>query len=464
MTDEVTNSQVRHAQVQIKFERNKPFELAFTNEEEERSYRQSLTKDPLAAYITKYLECAADLLHGDLQTFRPLCPRYLTGPVKVLAAVCPNGIGVRFDPIEGTSHEVVVLRTKVDLRDVATQFSAGFIHFSGHAPNESTAPFTPPELRMTIVDSSGSSIREVGRNSLGIHADWPDERPDSLPGRKPYCPIGVLSTLSIEMQGVEGVSEEAIALGRPFSTRGPIRLDVSWDYIEIYPLASAHEFKPELAGAWAERDILAVVNNRISQELDWQTRASQVLFRRRARQTLIDFEDLLKRNGKEEEIHQFIRRHPELLSPIRKRVLSKMAFGKTISDFVVEQADGTYILVELEHPEAKLFNAKDHFSASLTHAIGQIIDWKRYIADNKSTVERELGLARISPDSPALLVIGRSAELTQSRRDHLRTYLVSHPTLVILTYDDLLVRARQGFENAYGRIEDPGGSMQLIYE
>jgi len=244
-----------------------------------------------------------------------------------------------------------------------------------------------------------------------------------------------------------------------------MRLSVPWDCIEVYPGAKSADFRQEFAAIWAERDILLSVTNSLSQELYWQSRASQVLLRKHARNILQEFEDLLMRPSvKEEDIHQFIYRRPELLSPIHKRVLSKLPFGKTVSDFVVEQADGTYILVELESATARLFNSKKHISGALNQAIGQVIDWKRYITDNKSTVERELKLQGISSDPHALIVIGRSAELDDALRSHLKSYLVAHPTLSILTYDELLKRARQAFENSFGRIDDNEGSAQLIYE
>ena len=50
----------------------------------------------------------------------------------------------------------------------------------------------------------------------------------------------------------------------------------------------------------------------------------------------------------------------------------------------------------------RLFIGDGHISSELSHVIGQVADWIRYLEDNLPTVKRELGLNGISsnPKSP----------------------------------------------------------------
>ena len=100
-------------------------------------------------------------------------------------------------------------------------------------------------------------------------------------------------------------------------------------------------------------------------------------------------------------------------------------------------ATGEYLLVELENPARKLFTKTGRQSAELTHAIDQTLDWRRYIEDNLSAVQRELGLDGITSNPKSLVVIGRGAALDENLRRILATKMNQSPYLTILTYDDL---------------------------
>ena len=97
-------------------------------------------------------------------------------------------------------------------------------------------------------------------------------------------------------------------------------------------------------------------------------------------------------------------------------VFAKAAMGARVTDFVLRDASGDYLFVELESPTHVLFAKKGKPRAALEHAIDQIVDWKRYLAENVGTVQRELGLTGISTNPRALVVIGRSSCLTEEHR------------------------------------------------
>src|SRR5207248_3150614 len=92
---------------------------------------------------------------------------------------------------------------------------------------------------------------------------------------------------------------------------------------------------------------------------------------------IVDCNALL--DGPEEPLHQFIKSNPGLLCPTHYRVWSKLSLGRRDTDFVFREASGEYLLVELEGPSRPLFRTDGQQREELTHAIDQVMDWRRYI-------------------------------------------------------------------------------------
>jgi hypothetical protein len=121
--------------------------------------------------------------------------------------------------------------------------------------------------------------------------------------------------------------------------------------------------------------------------------------------------------------------------------------GKRETDFVFRQPSGDYLLVELEKPSHFLFRNDGQQRAELTHAIDQVMDWRRYIEDNLATVQKELGLEGISSNPSSLIAIGRSSSLDEHGKRKLVTLESAIPKLKIMNYDDMLANARATAEN-----------------
>lgn len=85
------------------------------------------------------------------------------------------------------------------------------------------------------------------------------------------------------------------------------------------------------------------------------------------------------------------------------------------------------------------------------------------LEDNLSTVQRELGLVGISASPRSVLVIGRSASLTEHNRRKLTTLENTMPKLKIMTYDDVFANARAVAENLLGPLWDPGPNAQVYF-
>lgn len=225
-------------------------------------------------------------------------------------------------------------------------------------------------------------------------------------------------------------------------------LPVGWQAIEIYPLLGEEYWRSEYAKAWAQLDLLSAIAQRNAVENALLRLDGRGAARERYRKLFDELDGLL--NGPEEPCHQFLKANPEILCPTRGAVWSKLRFGDHVSDFVFREPDNDYLLVEIEAPYRELFRQDGHPRQDLTHAIGQIDDWLSYIQDNKGKVESDLGLTGISVTPRTLIVIGRSASLTEGNRRKLTVMLSQRPRLSIMTYDELISRSKAQVENLLG--------------
>jgi hypothetical protein len=216
--------------------------------------------------------------------------------------------------------------------------------------------------------------------------------------------------------------DESQEKAQRFLLQNQIRLPVGWDCIEVYPFFEIEQWKPEYAPVWAERDLLAAVAAKQFEEAQFQSLDPNATARQHFGKLLMDYRNLLDTNDvPEETLQNFLKKNPALLCPSHTKVWPKLAIGAKKTDFVFREAIGDYLLVELERADHRLFVTDGHPSSELNHATGQILDWKRYIEDNLSTVQNELGLTGISATPKSLIVIGRSRSLTPENKRKLTT-------------------------------------------
>ncbi len=164
---------------------------------------------------------------------------------------------------------------------------------------------------------------------------------------------------------------------------------------------------------------------------------------------------------REEILQEFLKQHPELLCPAKITMWPKLDIGPYETDFVFKEASGDYLLVELEKSVDPLFIKSGDKSNELKHAQDQVTNWKRYIADNLSTIRRELKLTNISSNPRSLIVIGRSEVLSEENRQHLQTLENDSPKNKIMTYDDLYESTKAIIENLFGRLWVGEGNTQI---
>jgi hypothetical protein len=149
----------------------------------------------------------------------------------------------------------------------------------------------------------------------------------------------------------------------------------------------------------------------------------------------------------------------QLNQTVHKRHWSKLPLGnRLVTDFVLQEANGDYLLVELERADHQLFRADGQQAEPVTHAINQVIDWFRYVQDNRDMLVREHDLEGLSTAPRGLVVMGRSNSLSDENKHKLKVIAEMHPRLAVVTYDELLENARTAFMNLFGQAHQ--GSQQ----
>jgi hypothetical protein len=419
----------------------------------------------IADVFKAYRAAAHDLLKGKYACYAEFAPQHLRNPSSIFVLQCSDGMFVRYDAAAQADARVRVAPTGMSLAQIAPQFSDHLIHFGGDLEPRDLGK-DGPRLTMELKDPSGAK-KEIFTLHLGIFTSGklPDGFQIPKPPARPICLLAILNELTLQLGGI------VVPASAPVQTDGSdvqqviahsrIQLPVGWLAIEIYPLLGDEYWKPEYAATWAELDILTIALQRNQHEAQLNALDPRAGLRRQYADLLAEFERLLQ--GPEEPVHQFLRRHPELISPTCEKYWSKVPFGSEVSDFVFCEPPNDYELVEIESPGRELFRKDGQEREELTHAIKQIRGWVRYIEDNKKTVETELGLTGISTNPRRLIVIGRSTSLTDQNRRTLTTLQNEQPKLRILTYDDLLAGARANLERILGPLSLKGENAKLYF-
>jgi antiviral defense system Shedu protein SduA len=418
--------------------------------------------DQFRATIKAYLGALQELLRGKYAGIREFVPNYLADPGSVLGVCCSDGVVLRFDPKSG-ERRTFVGRTSESLSVVATQISEGVVRCHKSHDFE-------PGIGVTVQIQVSSETGEVKHQTekKNVCIDVVLERPGNLPTppQKPFCLTSVENNWEMLMFGEEmSVDDQS---KRSFIARAPFRIDaIGWDCIQVYPFSSEENWRPEYGPVWAEMDLLATVMVRQSRERHFASLDPHAEARAKKIQMLSKFEELLNSNPQREEVlQQFLKEHPEMLCPTYARCHPKLALGAHVTDFVFGEANGDYLLVELEKSIARPFlkgkKATDP-STDLNHARSQVTDWRRYLQDNLKTVEIELGLTGISSNPRSLIVIGRSAMLNTKQRQKLIAMENESPRSKIMTYDDVLHNARVSIENVLGPLGRKWGNASLYF-
>lgn len=143
----------------------------------------------------------------------------------------------------------------------------------------------------------------------------------------------------------------------------------------------------------------------------------------------------------ENDIQKCISKFPILFGTEYVEVIPKHKLGGEYeTDYVLKRNNGLYDVIELEASTHKLYTKDGNPSSKLTHAEQQIYDWLEWIEHNNSYA-RETLKEFYTPTG--YIVIGRSKDLSEKDKVKLRRRnIILKNSMIILTYDDLLERAK----------------------
>lgn len=214
-----------------------------------------------------------------------------------------------------------------------------------------------------------------------------------------------------------------------------------WDRMEASSKSGSSRWGDTYARMLAVNDVLTFVAAHLMQIRDDQP----PIVVNKLKEIIEKFEDLLNKAKYEEDLQKFLSTHPVILSPTALKVLSKHELGSEyIPDFVICEIENEYIFVEIEAPSKKLFNKNGDPSAFLTHAQRQVEDWREWIQENITYARNNLpGIT----DPNCWIIIGRDTALLPRDRKALDRKNKELPHITILTFDDLLKKARCHLDN-----------------
>jgi hypothetical protein len=119
-------------------------------------------------------------------------------------------------------------------------------------------------------------------------------------------------------------------------------------------------------------------------------------------------------------------------------------------DFLLEYSDGSYKLVELERPDKIIATKLGQPRSEFTQAAFQIAEFRDFIARQYDTIKDKY--PGIATRTGAMIILSRNTEKSFGGKQNIQDYKgllrLHHPNIEVLTYDDLLDRARY----AYGQI------------
>lgn len=143
----------------------------------------------------------------------------------------------------------------------------------------------------------------------------------------------------------------------------------------------------------------------------------------------------------ESDLQSCLTRNPILFGLEYRKVIPKHCLGSEFEmDYALERFTGIVDLVEIESSTFPLFTKKDDPSRYLVHAEQQIFDWLHWVERNHPYARERL--PRIMRPL-GFIIIGRDGGLGDRGKERLfQRNTMLRDALQILTYDDLLKRAR----------------------
>lgn len=166
---------------------------------------------------------------------------------------------------------------------------------------------------------------------------------------------------------------------------------------------------------------------------------------RLTKRLLLEFEKLIQAKLPESEYQIFLSENPVLIDPLVSQIISKQKLGiEYATDFALQRLDAGWTLVEIEKPQDPIFTKNADFRSEFTHALGQVLDFLEWVAQEEHYAQRFMPGIR---EPKGLLVMGNRASLSSREILKLERFRKNLNQIDVLTFDDLLVRANSFYTN-----------------
>ncbi|MDX2279198.1 MAG: DUF4263 domain-containing protein [Saprospiraceae bacterium] len=157
--------------------------------------------------------------------------------------------------------------------------------------------------------------------------------------------------------------------------------------------------------------------------------------------SIAKFENLLKSTFRNENLLQkFLTENPIFFGTEYKEIKVKPKLGGEYEmDYALVKFDGTYDLIEIESSNLEVFTKSGQPRNELIHAEQQVLDWIDWVEKNNPYAQNNLKNI-VSPKG--YVIIGRNINFGEEETRKLQRRNKSIIGLSILTYDDLLNKAK----------------------
>ena len=174
---------------------------------------------------------------------------------------------------------------------------------------------------------------------------------------------------------------------------------------------------------------------------------------------LLEYERLIQSFPSDEpKFQEFFANHPQFLDPMAVEIWPHPSLrGAKKPDFVVRLFDNSYLVVEIETPAKMLVTKKNVIAATVTHAVSQAVDYRKFIDGMSDASTHFPGLDHLH----CLVVVGLERDLSNIQRQALNNENFQRHSLRIVGFDWLADRARSVQGNLTRRVVGVRQGLQL---
>ena len=287
---------------------------------------QKIILENIVDFIKTAKNTILELLSDKYKDIRDVLPLYFTEPCLIMIACCSDGVIIRYDKYE--IDAVVCTWLEETLTKLSPILSENFIY----CINKNTSLDwinTGIEIQFSTVDTNNNeeivlngrvaSIVEMSDNSLFENRNFPDRI------------IQTTNSIVIEVHGIELSKEDKFhEQGKSFIARTPMEIGVGWCGFEIFKSCRFDQWNPKLANFWAEQEILLCITRYNIKKQKFLALDPMFNARKYFLALIQQFDEVLEKAKKEEELQQFLKENPILIEPAHKNVGSLEYCGKMV--------------------------------------------------------------------------------------------------------------------------------------